>query len=162
MLPIVTSVTAGLAGAGALTALHEVARRTLPHAPRMDVVGMRALARALRTAGVQPPNEPELYRQALAGDILANSAYYALVGVGSRDGVWTRGAALGLVAGLGAVLLPRRLGLGDPPESNRRENQLMTIGWYLAAGLAAACTADWIGRLARQRETFREEEFSGY
>jgi hypothetical protein len=158
----ITSVTAGLAGAAALTALHEVARRTIPNAPRMDVVGMRALARGLRAAGAEPPDQPDLYRQTLAGDLIANSAYYALVGTGSREQVYTRGAALGLLAGLGAVLLPRRIGLDDPPHSHRAENQLMTIAWYLAGGLAAACTADWIGRLAERRGRFGEEAFSGY
>ena len=37
-------LTGGLAGTLVVTALHEVARRILHHAPRMDVIGMRALS----------------------------------------------------------------------------------------------------------------------
>ncbi len=37
----------GLAGALALTAVHETARQVIPHAPRMDVIGRRGIDRPL-------------------------------------------------------------------------------------------------------------------
>jgi hypothetical protein len=129
---------AGVAGAGALTLVHQVARAMTPDAPRMDVLGMRALRGAYRQLGVGPGSDQALERQALAGDMVANSAYYSLVGVGSRESVWLRGLALGLVAGLGAVMLPKPLGLGDPPNAHLPSTQLMTIAWYLLGGLTAA------------------------
>jgi hypothetical protein len=132
------SMMAGVAGAGALTLVHQAARLVTPHAPRMDVLGKRALRGAYRQLGVGPRSDRALERQALAGDIVANSAYYALVGLGSRESVWTRGLALGLAAGIGALMLPKPLGLGDPPNADRVDTQAMTVAWYVLGGLMAA------------------------
>jgi hypothetical protein len=55
--------------------------------------------------------------------------------------VWPRAVALGLAAGIGALVLPRRLGLGDPPRSFRPANQVMTVAWYLLGALATAAAA---------------------
>jgi hypothetical protein len=127
------SLIAGAAGAGALTLVHQMARTVTPYAPRMDVLGKRAL----RRVGIGASDEPLLERQALAGDLVANSAYYALVGAGSGN-TWVKGLTLGLAAGLAAVFLPSRIGLGDPPSAERRDTQLMTIAWYAVGGLVAA------------------------
>lgn len=131
----------GAAGAVVLTALHETMRRAVRYAPRMDIVGMRALARVMRAAGATVSDDVTLHRVALAGDLIANSLYYAAVPGGSPRETWARGAALGLVAGAGALALPEPLGLGQPPHSQRTRNRLMTVGLYLAGGLAAAAVA---------------------
>ena len=132
----------GLAGALALTTVHQIARAVSDDAPRMDIVGVRAIAIGLRASGANPGSADTLYPVALAGDIACNSAYYALVAAGRRPNVWMRGVLLGLGAGVGALVLPRRLGLGDPPRSHRVANQIMTVAWYLIGGLAAAATAE--------------------
>jgi hypothetical protein len=125
----------GLVGACALTLIHETARRFVDDAPRMDVVGMRALARGLRAVDVEPP--VPLHEAALVGDLVSNSLYYGLVGLGGREDALRNGALLGLAAGLGAVYLPEPLGLGRQPAKNSTETNLMTIAWYLIGGLAA-------------------------
>lgn len=127
----------GLAGAVALTLVHETARRVRDDAPRMDVLGMRAIAKTLRAADVEQP-DVELRDLALAGDLAANSLYYSLVGFGRREDAWLCGAALGLAAGLGAVTLPGPLGLGTQPTERAPTTQVMTVAWYLLGGLAAA------------------------
>jgi hypothetical protein len=130
---------AGLAGALAVTLVHEGARRVLARAPRMDVLGERALARGLGALSVRPPRGRRLHRAALAGDLVANSAYYALVAFGRRP--WLRGVLLGGAAGLGAVLLPPVLGLGRAPRGLTRSTQALTVAWYLVGGVAAAAAA---------------------
>lgn len=132
------ATTAGFAGACALTLIHQAARSVTPYAPRMDVLGKRAVRGTFERLGLPRQSSRAVTRQALAGDLVANAAYYALVGVGSRGSVWTRGLGLGLAAGLGALFLPNRIGLGDPPHAHRRDTQLMTIAWYVVGGLAAA------------------------
>jgi hypothetical protein len=132
------ALAAGAVGAVALTAVHQFARRVTDTAPRMDVLGERAIARTVTAAGGALPLQPALQRYALAGDLVANSMYYSLVACGSRSGLWARGVALGLAAGAGALVLPRRLGLGKPPRSHHVSNQIMTVAWYLIGGLAAA------------------------
>ena len=104
----------------------------------MDVLGERAIARTVRAAGGTLPLQPTLHRWALAGDLVANSLYYSVVACGRDAHLWTRGVALGLAAGAGALVLPRRIGLGDAPKSDHVPNQLMTVAWYLIGGLAAA------------------------
>lgn len=140
-MALLKSLGSGLIGSAALTAVHEAARRTLPHAPRMDVIGMRALARSLRGAGQQPPDRATLFNLAMAGDVIANGVYYSLVNAGRPAGRWGRGAALGLLAGLGSALLPERIGLGGQPGQRRPWTQLLTVAWYLIGGLAAAAAA---------------------
>jgi hypothetical protein len=133
----------GVAGAVALTTVHQVAKRLVDSAPRMDVLGVRALTRGAHLADIQVPGPETLQRAALAGDLMCNSAYYSFATT------WTRGVVLGLAAGIGALVLPQRMGLGDPPKSDRVANKVMTVAWYLAGGLAAAATAT---RLAAVRE----------
>jgi hypothetical protein len=138
-----------MAGAAALTAVHQAARAMTDTAPRMDVVGMRALARGSRALDADAPQTHKgLYRAALAGDLICNSAYYSLAST------YTRGAVMGVLAGIGALMLPQRMGLGTPPKSNLLSNQVMTVSWYLVGGLVAAATARWLA--SRRAEATRE------
>jgi len=139
-----TSLGAGLAGAASLTLLHETIRRVNPDAPRMDLLGMSALARILKNADIKPPQKDNLYRWTMAGDLVSNSLYYSLAGIGNPGNVWLRGAALGLAAGVGAVLLPKPLGL-NPSYSNRTlQTQLITTSLYLIGGLVTSAAIRWL------------------
>lgn len=148
------ALLSGMAGAAALTAVHQAARMMTDSAPRMDVVGMRALARSRDAmspdsgSAATEHRNPALYNMALAGDLVFNSAYYSLATS------WARGAALGLLAGVGALTLPKKMGLGDPPKSELLSNQLMTVAWYVVGGLAAAWTAQCLA--TRRAENVRE------
>ena len=144
MVSALRALAGGAVGALAVTALNEGARRRIPHAPRMEVIGMRALAGAVRGLGGRPPRGSALFRSTLAGDLVSNTLYYALVGTGPLRSRLTRGLLLGTAAGLGAVLLPPRLGLGHPPGERRPATPLMTVAWYTAGGLAAAVAGGWL------------------
>ncbi|MBA3888171.1 MAG: hypothetical protein H0X67_20965 [Acidobacteria bacterium] len=143
-------LASGFIGATALTALHETARRIIAEPPRMDIVGMRAIEKLCDVAGCQPPTSGQLYGITMAGDVISNGIYYAAVGRGSRAAVWTRGAALGLAAGIGAVVLPERLGLGKPPHHERIRTRVLTVAWYVTGALVAAAAADISRRDPRQ------------
>ncbi len=127
----------GLAGALVLTVLHETARRVLPAAPRMDILGRRALTGGLKAAGIDPPDESTMQVAALAGDLASNTLYFSLVGLGPAHGASLRGALLGALAGIGAVVLPPYLGLGKTPRGRTPRVQAMTVGWYVAGGVVA-------------------------
>lgn len=144
------ALAAGAVGAVTLTTIHQLARRVSSDAPRMDVVGGRAIEQGMLAAGTEPPQGRRLERWALAGDLLANSAYYSLVACGTEPSVWRRATTLGLAAGAGALVLPRRMGLGDPPRSSSVKNQIMTVAWYLLGGLATAAASRALG--AGERE----------
>lgn len=134
---MIDAIASGAAGAVALTLAHEATRHTLPAAPRMDVLGKRALAAGFRAADVTPPDEPAMHAVALGGDLISNAAYYSLVGLGGADGAIVRGAVLGVAAGLGAVFLPGPLGLGTAPSRRTPQTALMTVGLYALGGLVA-------------------------
>lgn len=137
-MSLLKAATSGLAGACTLTLIHESARQFIPKAPRMDILGMRAIAKSLRLLDQEVPPENKLHNVTQAGDIIANSAYYSLVGVGQPEHAVLRGTILGFAAGIGAVLLPEPLGLGDAPSARTPETKIMTVGWYVAGGIAAA------------------------
>jgi hypothetical protein len=104
----------------------------------MDQVAMRGLRRILPGEQRDPGR---LHRLALAGDLVSNSLYYSVIAAPTRKATWMRAAVLGTAAGLCALLLPERLGLGAPENSEKRSNQVMTIGWYLAGAVTAALIA---------------------
>lgn len=135
----------GMAGAAALTTVHQAALGLVSRPPRMDRVGMRAIARGMHALGGDPPRGRKLYGLTLAGDLAANAAYYALAGLSRRRPV-AAATALGLAAGIGALALPRRLGLDDPPHSDAADNQAMTIAWYTIGGITAGAVMAALGR----------------
>ena len=148
MNPIGRALAGGVAGALTVTLLNESARRIIPHAPRMDVIGERALGRTIEAAGLPAPEGDRMKGMALAGDIASNSLYYAAVGLGSSRGAIRNGAVLGLLAGIGAATLPGPMGLGPQPGQRTPYTQLLTAAWYTIAGLAAGAAFRAIDRHA--------------
>lgn len=135
------SLGPGFAGALSLTLVHQGARAVLEHPPRMDVFGMRAIQKLSRRLGKRPAHGRVLYRQSLVGDLISNTLYYALVAMGRPRRIYLRGALLGALAGLGAVVLPPYLGLGERPSRARRSTAFLTVAWYTLGGLGAAHAA---------------------
>jgi hypothetical protein len=139
------SLTSGAVGALTLTAIHEAARRRVASAPRMDVLGMRAIRQLVPALRHERPRSSRLHQLALAGDLAANTLYYSAIPARDAATTWRRAALLGFAAGVGALMVPGRAGLGAPPNSDVRANQAMTIAWYVAGALAAAVAANKMG-----------------
>jgi hypothetical protein len=133
----IASLGGGLAGACAVTLIHESVKKIVPKAPRLDLLGMNAISKGLNAAGIKTPTGNKLYTLALAGDILSNSIYYALAGTGKEKNIWVKSSMLGLAAGIAAVALPAPLGLEEKHSSRTTETRLMTIGLYVAGALVA-------------------------
>jgi hypothetical protein len=146
MTGLTRRLTSGAIGAVGLTILHELARRRVTNAPRMDLMGMRALRRMSPQLHQPHMSSERLHTVALAGDLVCNSIYYAAIPGRTPTSTWTRAAVLGLAAGCGALLLPEPMGLGPPPHSDRRSNQAMTVAWYAAGAAATALAATAIGQ----------------
>lgn len=121
-----------------LTAAHQAAAKTIPHAPRVDVVGRRAVAGSARAVGIAPPAGDRLQATALGMDLVSNSAYYAMLGMSKPENLWRNAFGLGLAAGVGAVALPPVMGLGSKPTARRADTALMTVAWYTLGALTAA------------------------
>jgi len=134
----------GLAGACVLTVAHELVRKTRPNAPRLDILGMRSVAKVLTVFGVEPPQTSTLKKYALLSDIVSNSLMFS--GVGAKPGfsAWLKGFNLGLMAGVGAITVPQKIGLGrDSALLTKRTTAtaVTTVGLYILGGLAAAAMA---------------------
>jgi hypothetical protein len=138
------ALAGGLAGTVTVASIHEALRRMTPDAPRMDILDMELIRKGLQTINKKVPNEKDLQRLSVGGELFCDTAYYGLAGVGSRKGVWLRGALLGLVAGVTAVVLPKPLGLPEESSNKTLATQLMTIGLYLMGGIVAAATTQLV------------------
>lgn len=137
-MSLAKAIFSGLIGAFAVNAINETTRQFVPTAPRLDILGKRAIAYPMMEADQEPPPNSQLYWIALGGDIVSNSLYFSMVGLGDAKNAYRNGTLLGLAAGIGAVVIPEKIGLGGEMTSRTRETELMTVGWYLAGGLAAA------------------------
>ena len=125
------ALVSGFVGACAVTLINETARQFIKDAPRLDVLGKRAIALPMMKANLNPPPNSRLYWITMGSDIAANSLYYSLVGLGEEKNAFRNGMLLGMAAGIGAVALSEPLGLGEEPVNRTRETELMTVAWYL-------------------------------
>ena len=145
-----SAIGGGIAGAVALTLIHETLRRISSDAPRMDLLGMEAIAKSLEGIDASVPKEDKLFKITMAGDLLSNSIYYSLAGFGSEKKAIVRGALSGLAAGIGAVYLPKPLGLNEAPANRTLQTKLMTVALYFTGGVVAGIT----GRLLENKRHY--------
>jgi hypothetical protein len=152
----ISSLAGGVAGAAALTLIHELARKKIPDAPRMDKMGMEATSKLISKAGWQPPSRKNLYFTAMAGDLISNSLYFSKVGAKDKKNIWINGAMLGLAAGLSAVYLPGKMGLNEENSNATTKTKIMTVGLYVIGGLVAAAATSVFQRKPKA-EKFKQK-----
>ncbi len=135
-----TTLLGGLAGAIAVTLLNETLRKTgLKDAPQLQKLGMDAGKKALKGAGASLPSKEKLYWGTLAGDLITNALYYAAAGGGENKAART--TAMGLLAGIGNVVLPKTLGLKTAPSGRNAKTKLLTTAYYLVGAWVAGIVA---------------------
>lgn len=139
-MKVASALLSGLAGAVAVTIVHEIVKKIDPNAPRMDLLGMTAISKVMDNAGKTPPDNKKLFYITMAGDILANSLYYSLTGIGHKK-PWLKGTLLGTAAGIGGVLLPRPMGLNPAYSARTTPTKLMTVALYLLGGVVTSAVA---------------------
>lgn len=144
------ALASGAAGAATVTLAHEVVRQLVPDPPRMDRLGMAALARVLRATGTSVPGARRLRGYTLVGDLVGNALFYAPVAMGGKRPL-LRGLAMGVAAGLGAVLLTPVLGLPRRHRGLTLRTKAITVGLYALGGVAAAAMSSLLDRPMRAR-----------
>lgn len=130
---------AGLGGALALNIIHEGLKKKGGNMPRIDLLGEEALQKSLHYFGTEIADDDNLYKATLAGDIVSNALYYSMIGAGGRGQIWQRAAGLGLAAGIGAVALPKYIGLDPTPVARNPKVAGLTIAYYVAGALVTGC-----------------------
>ena len=127
---------AGLAGAVVLTVTHQVLKKLVADAPRMDLMGEEALQKAADKAGTKL-SEKNRYNITLAADIIGNGLYYMLAAIGKPKNAPLRASLLGLLGGIGGVLLPKRLRLTNAYSDRTLTTRLLTMAIYSLGGLVS-------------------------
>ena len=127
-----------MAGAMALNVLHEVMRKKYSDAPELNKIGEEALTKTLESNGRTAPTGNKLYGMALTGDILANTAYYRMIGGATTKETLWKGLLYGVAAGIGTLSLTKPLGLDDEPVNKNKKAQGLTMLYYIVGGLVTA------------------------
>ncbi|HYG01787.1 MAG TPA: hypothetical protein VD927_05035 [Chryseosolibacter sp.] len=131
-----SSTLGGLAGALALTLLNETIKKVKADAPRLDLLGQNALAKLMKGNDFMPQTVTKFFP--LAGDLVTNSLFYGMAKGSDSTNTLLRGTLLGLAAGVGAVALPKQLGLPEAPTNRTTDTKILTVAWYVVGGLVAA------------------------
>ncbi len=139
----VNVLLAGLAGAAVVTILNETMRRVDNNAPRLEKLGMDAANKLFDKAGEPAPTGEKLYWGTLAADLVMNGLYYA--GTVSGKNTATRTTGMGLLAGLGSLFLPKKLGLVTAPTTRTPQTKIMSTAYYLLGSWVAAMVAQTLG-----------------
>lgn len=145
-----TVLAGGLAGATAVTLIHESIKAVVPQAPRMDRLGMEAISKSLLKANLNVPDQETLFKVTLVGDLLSNAIYYSAIGIGGEKNIWLRSTLLGLSAGIGAVVLPGPMGLSKRYSNRTLSTQLMTVGLYVTGSLVTTAVIKLLNQKKRQ------------
>ena len=151
-----TSLISGFSGAVALTFLHQAFRKTVKNAPRMDRLGEQAIQKIIGATGHKVPSKNSLANVTMTGDIAGNAMYYSMVGALPVNPV-VSGAALGLAAGVGALLLPEPLGLDEKYSNATTKTQVLTLAIYLAGGILAGLVARKLSTKKKLAEKIKDE-----
>jgi hypothetical protein len=133
-----TAFAGGLAGACLLTITHQIIKTVDENdAPRMDLLGMEVLSNLLHAVDTKVPPKDRLYKITMGGDIISNSLYYSLAGIGGKKRIIEKGAVLGLIAGIGAVVVPKQFKLHQEHSSRNNLTKVLSIAYYLLGGVTA-------------------------
>lgn len=138
------ALAGGFAGAAVLTLLHNFLRK-YDEAPRLDRLGEEAATKTIETIGGDVPEGGKLYNMTLAGDIISNALYYSSAAAHPKQQVLA-GTGLGILAGLGAVYLPEKMGLKAENTASSTTKKLITIALYTAGGLVAGAVMRSLSR----------------
>jgi hypothetical protein len=150
----IKSTIGGLAGALVLTALNESIKRIDKDAPRLDLLGMNAVAKLIKGGGSKKLIKGEkLEPVSLAGDLMANSLYYGMADAGKDEQTYVRGTLLGLGAGLGALTLAKPLGLDETAPYAPLKTKALTVAYYVIGGLVAATVINLLSNRSNEEET---------
>jgi hypothetical protein len=131
-------ILAGLGGAVALSLLHEAIRKNFDNVPEINKVGEEALEKVLDKVDMRVSNHEQLYAATLAGDVIGNGMYYAATATTEFN------ITSGLLMGMGAVVLPEKMGLDDEPVAENNQKKIMTVVYYLFGAVVTKLIYDRI------------------
>lgn len=148
---LISALAGGFAGACAMTILHEVVKKIDKDAPHIDLMGMEALSKGVKSVTGHEPDKDNLYGEALAGEIVGNTMYYSLAAIGDEHKD-LKGSILGIAGGLGSIYLPGIFGLNKDHSGRTDKTKALTAIYYTVGGLVASQVMDWVEDKLDERE----------
>ena len=121
---------AGLGGAIALNILHKIVKDNFRDVPNFDQVEEQAIDKSLGKVNLQVKDHDKLYNATVAGDIVTNALYYTFT-------PFKMNSVIGALGGLGAMVLPKKLGLDNRPIAGTDRKKMITVGYYIFGALVA-------------------------
>jgi|GEM_PF-162458 len=137
---------AGVIGAVALNLLHEIMKRFITDAPRIDELGKESINKSLDKLHLNQLKGDPLYLTTLVSDVVSNSLYYSLIPNEQFKILWPKSVLYGLAAGIGALVLPKKLGLQSKPVTHTKQTKILTVGYYVFGALVTAVTYSLLKR----------------
>lgn len=133
-----SALRGGLAGASVLSVLHEIFKKVDKHTPRQESLGINTIAKAVKVINGNSVTHQKLVHLPLVGELIANTLYFSLAGLGSKKNLLMRSALLGLTAGLGTLVLPQHLGLTESVDQPMKTKVTTIAGIFIGSLIAAA------------------------
>ncbi len=134
---MIKKMIAGFGGAIALNIVHELVRKSLKNVPHINEVGEEALLKMTENSDITITDKNTLYAFTLAGDVVSNGLYYSATATNHNF-------VSGLAAGVGAVFLPKQLGLNEAPVAGTEQKKVMTVAYYLFGAVVTKLIYDQI------------------
>ena len=122
---------AGFGGAIALSALDNYVRKHFDEVPEFSEMGEQVIDKSLDVVNLQVKDHDKLYNATVAGDVITNGIYYSLT-------PFKMSTLVGALGGLGAIALPKQLGLDNEPIAGTDKKKMITVGYYVFGALVAA------------------------
>ncbi|MDD3789624.1 MAG: hypothetical protein PHO94_13155 [Petrimonas sp.] len=142
-------IIAGFGGAIALSVLHEILKKNMDELPDFEEVGEEAIDKSLEKVNLKVLDTSKLYNATVAGDVITNGIYYAFT-------PFKMNTVIGALGGLGAMALPKKLGLDNTPIAGTDKKKMMTIGYYIFGALVAGGIYKLL--TINERRKFEDEE----
>lgn len=150
-----SSLLAGVAGAVAVNAVHELTRYAAggnpsnARVPRLDRLGKDGVVLAARALGVTSPRRGvPRYATAMAGDLAINAGLYALTAGLTRSPL-VGGTVAALAAGVSGLLAPKLVGLQKHTGTTARA-KAMTFADYAIGGIVTGVVLALLTRSANK------------
>jgi len=131
------NLLAGLGGAIVITLLNESLKRVHKNTPRLDLLGKEAVQKSSEFVGFPIKNEESLYTTSIMADLVTNTLYYGMIS-GEGKKLWGNAASAGILAGIGGITIPQKIGLDDRPVTKSLSTKVLTVTYYAIGAFATA------------------------
>lgn len=134
------AIEGGVTGAATLGLLQEALHKIDTKTPR-PFLHRSGIIKQLKKSSGKPRKQNKLYIK-LAGELLANAAFFGMAGLGKRKNAMLTGGLLGAAAGLGLAFLnndeegEQANGARTDTDADMKK-KILTIALYTAGGLLA-------------------------